>query len=570
MLRPDRVKRSIQRTVKPTVKRPDLHTLLIGALLMSGAAACTDATSGTPLPVAISVDAAAGRHPISPLIYGINFGTTAVLQDLRAPVNRSGGNSASAYNWRIDARNAGKDWYFESLAVNPADINDQFGERFVALTQAAGATPIVTIPMLGRVAKLGPARETLASFSIARYGPQPNHDVNGHADAGNGVAAGGKPIEGNDPNDASTPDDPQNEQARVADLVKQFGGANAGGVRYYALDNEPSLWQLIHRDVHPTGAHASEIAGKVIAWSRAVKAADPHAQIVAPEEWGWQGYFYSGFDQQYAADHGLDHTPDRTGETQGMPYVPWLLTQWKAAGRPVDVFSLHFYPQGGEYAEAGVTNSQAVALMRNRSTRDLWDPNYKDPTWINNVVALIPLMRRWVDTYYYPGTPIAITEYNWGGDTLMNGATAQADVLGIFGREGLDIATRWGTLDPSMPVYKAFKLYRNYDGNGAAFGATSIAASAPDPDTVSAFAALRERDHALTLVVINKQLDRPADAAVALDHFAASGVAETWRLANNQLFRMPDARYQDGALRASLPAQSVTLFVLRGGEARHE
>ncbi|MCX5543340.1 cellulase [Paraburkholderia sp. CNPSo 3076] len=552
------------------IKRPNLHTLLVGALLMSGAAACTDATSGTPLPVAISVDAGAGRHPISPLIYGINFGTTAVLQDLRAPVNRSGGNSASAYNWRIDARNAGKDWYFESLAVNPADINDQFGERFVALTQAAGATPIVTIPMLGRVAKLGPGRETLASFSIAKYGPQPNHDVNGHADAGNGLAPGDKPIAGNDTNDASTPDDPQNEQARVADLVKQFGGASGGGVRYYALDNEPSLWQLIHRDVHPTGAHASEIASQVIAYSRAVKAADPHAQIVAPEEWGWQGYFYSGFDQQYAADHGLDHAPDRTGETQGMPYVPWLLTQWKAAGHPVDVFSLHFYPQGGEYAEAGVTNSQAVALMRNRSTRDLWDPNYKDPTWINSVVALIPLMRRWVDSYYYPGTPIGITEYNWGGDTLMNGATAQADVLGIFGREGLDIATRWGTLDPSMPVYKAFKLYRNYDGNGAAFGATSIAASVPDPDTVSAFAALRERDHALTLVVINKQLDRPADAAVTLDHFAASGVAETWRLANNQLFRMPDARYQDSTLRASLPAQSVTLFVLRGAQARHE
>src|SRR6516225_7675725 len=229
---PERPRRPAHARRSTRFKRRGLHTLLVGALLMSGAAACTDATSGTPLPVAISVDAAAGRHPISPLIYGINFGTTATLQDLRAPLNRSGGNSASAYNWRLDARNAGKDWYFESLAVNPADINDQFGERFVALTQAAGATPILTIPMLGRVAKLGPGRETLASFSIAKYGAQPNHDVDGHADAGNGVAPGGKPIAGNDANDASTPDDPQNEQARVADLVKQFGGASAGGVRY--------------------------------------------------------------------------------------------------------------------------------------------------------------------------------------------------------------------------------------------------------------------------------------------------------------------------------------------------
>jgi alpha-L-arabinofuranosidase len=544
--------------------RPGLRTLLIAALFMSGAGACTDAASGTPLPVAIAVDASAARHPISPLIYGINFGTPATLQDLRVPVNRSGGNSASAYNWRIDARNAGKDWYFESLAVNPADINDQFGERFVALTQAAGATPILTIPMLGRVAKLGPQRQTLASFSIARYGPQPNHDVDGFTDAGNGIAPGGTPIEGNDANDATIADDPRNEQARVAELVKQFGGASAGGVRYYALDNEPSLWQLIHRDVHAIGAHASEIAQKVMAYSRAVKAADPHAQIVAPEEWGWQGYFYSGFDQQYAVDHGLDHAPDRENETHGMAYVPWLLTQWKAAGHPVDLFSLHFYPQSGEYAETGVTNSPAVALMRNRSTRDLWDPNYKDPTWINSVVALIPLMRHWVQTYYYPGTPIGITEYNWGGDSLMNGATAQADVLGIFGREGLDLATRWGTLDPSMPVYKAFKLYRNYDDQGAAFGTTSIAASAPDPDTVSAFAALRDGDSAMTVIVINKQLDRAADATVSLAHFAGQGVAQTWQLANNQLLRMPDARYQEGTLRANLPPQSVTLFVLRG------
>lgn len=549
----------------PRTRRPRTFIApLAAALLLSGTASCTEATSSTSAPVAISVDAAANRRPISPLIYGINFGTTATLRDLRVPINRSGGNSASAYNWRLDARNAGKDWYFESIAVNPADINDQFGDRFVTLTQAAGATPILTIPMLGRVAKVGPQRQTLASFSIAKYGPQPNFDVDGTRDAGNGVAMGGALITGNDPNDASVPDDPQNEQARVVALVTQFGGANAGGVRYYAMDNEPSLWQLIHRDVHPTGAHAREIADKTIAYSRAVKTADPQAKVIAPEEWGWAGYFHSGFDQQNAVAHGYDHAPDRENETQGMDYVPWLLSQWKAAGHPVDVFSLHFYPQGGEYAESGAADTPDIALKRNRSTRDLWDPHYTDPTWINSVVALIPLMRHWADTYYYPGTPIALTEYNWGGETLMNGATAQADLLGIFGREGLDIATRWGTIDPSMPVYKAIKLYRNYDGNGGAFGTTSVAANAPDPDTVAAFAALRDSDHALTLVVINKQLDRSAETAVSIANFAAHGVAQTWQLANNQLARAQDVHYTNGVLRATLPPQSVTLFVLRG------
>jgi len=68
-----------------------------------------------------------------------------------------------------------------------------------------------------------------------------------------------------------------------------------------------------------------------------------------------------------------------------------------------------------------------------------------DQTWINDTVKLIPRLRGWADTYYFPGTPIAITEYNWGAESHINGATTQADIYGIFGRENLDMATRWTT-----------------------------------------------------------------------------------------------------------------------------
>ena len=78
----------------------------------------------------------------------------------------------------------------------------------------------------------------------------------------------------------------------------------------------------------------------------------------------------------------------------------------------------------------------ATELLRNQSTRQFWDTNYVDPSWINSVIALIPRMRSWVSTNY-PGTKIGITEYNWGAEPYINGATAQADILGIFGREGL-------------------------------------------------------------------------------------------------------------------------------------
>jgi hypothetical protein len=532
--------------------------ILLWSIASIGAAGAQNA----PLPVTIVVDAGANQHPINPLIYGLNFGTTDMLKDLRVPINRSGGNSSSTYNWKIDARNAGIDWFFESQAIDPQSIYDQFDESFVELSRKGGAVSMLTIPMVGRVAKLGKNRDRLASFSILKYGPQQNFDVNGLLDAGNGVALDGSYIK-NDPDDATVPDDPQSQESRVKQLVRKFGNAGAGGVRYYMMDNEPSLWQLAHRDIHPVGAHASEIASKVIAYSKAVKAADPKALIVAPEEWGWMGFHYSGYDTQYMHDkNSMEHAPDREQETQGMDYVPWLLTQWKQAGHPVDVFSLHFYPQGGEYNDAGEADTPALALSRNRSTRDLWDPNYKDTSWINSVVNLIPTMRQWVNTYYYPGTPIALTEYNWGGENLMNGATAQADVLGIFGREGLDLATRWGTLDATMPVYKVFKLYRNYDDHGSAFGATSIEATVPNPDQVASFAALREHDHAMTIMVINKQLSQPADTTIAINNFPGSGKVETWQLADNAISHLRDASYANGQLHVKLPAQSVTLFVL--------
>jgi hypothetical protein len=540
------------------------YHILLATMLGAGAMVCAAAAPGAPLATTITVDAVADRHPISPLIYGLNFGSTEILRDLRVPINRSGGNSASTYNWRIDARNTGQDWFFESVPVGPKDPY-QYNERFIRLTAQAHATPMLTIPMIGRVARLAEDGKPLASFSVARYGKQQDVDVTNLSDAGNGIGPNGVPIK-NNPDDASVPDDSQSQHERVGQLVHEYGGARSDGMHYYLMDNEPSLWQLVHRDLHPVGAHASEIADKVIAYARAVKAADPGARVVAPEEWGWTGYLYSGFDQQYMAAHGAGNPPDRQNETQGMDYVPWLLTQWKHAGHPIDVFSLHFYPQGGEFKEtnAATADTPAIELARNRSTRDLWDPTYKDPTWISSVVALIPLMRRWVDTYYYPGTPIALTEYNWGGATTMNGATAQADVLGIFGREGLDIATRWGTLNPDMPAYKAIKLYRNYDDQGSGFGTTSIADTQPDPDQVSSFAALRDHDRVMTIMVINKQLDQPADATIIVNNFAVHGKVETWQLTDNAISFLHGTDYAGGRFQATLPPETITLFVLRG------
>ena len=153
--------------------------------------------------VTVLVDANTNRHAINPNIYGVAFGTAATLADLNAPLNRYGGNSTSRYNWQINGDNRGYDWYYESIGDASAVARER-GDSFFSMTRGAGAQPLLTIPMVGWVAKVGAGRGKLASFSQAKYGAQTGNDWQWFPDAGNGVLKStGKNVTGNDPNDAN-------------------------------------------------------------------------------------------------------------------------------------------------------------------------------------------------------------------------------------------------------------------------------------------------------------------------------------------------------------------------------
>ena len=526
---------------------------LLPALLFATSAAAQNAA------VTVAVDASANRHPISPLIYGVAFASTADLKALNAPLNRSGGNNMSTYSYVNNAQNLDADYYFESYPQG-STVRGAEADSFVAPTKAAAAAAMLTIPLIGWVAKLGPNQTLLPSFSVQKYGAQCAADPY-DSDAGDGLQTDcSTPITGNDPTDAYIADNPAHEATWIQHLVTRWGTTAAGGIAYYLMDNEPSLWFSTHRDIHPIGPHATEYRDRVENLSARIKAIDPSAKIAAPEEWGWEGYLYSGYDQQYAAAHGYQSYPDHMHQQGGMNYIPWLLSQWKAAGHPVDVVSVHFYPQGNEFSD---DVSQATQLLRNRSTRQLWDPNYVSESYINAPVYLIPRMKSWITHDYVAGTPIAITEYNWGAESSINGATTQADIDGIFGAYGLDMATRWTIPAANTPTYKAMQLYRNYDGNNSTFGDTSIAATVPQPDDLSAFAALRASDGAMTIMVISKVLSGTTPLTISLANFAASGTAKAYRLtSSNSITALPAINWSGSSLTDTAPAQSVTLYIL--------
>ncbi len=513
-------------------------------------------------PLTVAVDFNAKRHAINPLIYGVAFASQAELSDLNFTLNRWGGNTATTHNWQINASNHASDWFFESIADNANTTPGASGDAFLTSTFAARSQALMTIPTLGWVAKLGANRAKTWSFSQAKYGAQTASD----GDAGNGILKNGQYVT-NDPTDANQSTDSTYQQGWVKHIVSNYGTAARGGVGYYIMDNEPSIWYTTHRDVHPVGPKMSEISGKIIDYAAKVKAVDAGAKIVGPEEWGWSGYFYSGYDTQYASTHGWSNLPDRTANGN-MDYMPWLLNQLHQYDttnktKSLDVFSLHYYPQSGEFSN---DTSTATQLLRNRSTRSLWDPNYTDASWISSNVQLIPRMKAWVNSYY-PGLQTAITEYNWGAESHINGATTVADILGIFGREGLDMATYWTVPDPSTPTYKAMKLYRNFDGYNSGFGDTSVSDVASDPDNVSSFAAVRSTDGTQTIMVINKAA-QANNVTVTLANCTAKSAVQAWQLtSSNTILPLASSSLPaavNGVITANLtlPAQSITLYII--------
>jgi len=541
---------------------------------------------------ALVVDAAAATHPISPFIYGMNSWrlpgqerqAEKVAQEVRLPLNRWGGDSDSRYNYKLDVTNSGDDWFFEvSHNSNPKSPDESEFNAQVVADRAVGAKTMGTVPVMGWVAK---SRTPGSGFSVAKYGPQQKTDPYWH-DYGNGIKKDGTPVTGNDPADTSMPVDESWTSEWVKYLVSKFGNAANGGVAIYALDNEPTWWNKTHRDVHPLAFTYDEVTQNGLKAARAVKAADPTAEVSGPVIDFWLTYFYSGKDYEWLKGHWLSaakNPPTDRMAHGNVPLIEYYLRAFKAAQdadpqhtRLLDYLDLHTYFAANDamLKPAGTSVQQKAVLD---STRVFWDATYtnfrfQDPDNLMKPLApqMIPRMKKWVADNY-PGTKTAITEYNWGGPEHISGAVAQADILGIFGREGLDLGAVWGPPDLNSPLMFAFKMFRNYDDAGGEFGNTSLTAQSADQGKLAVYAARRYADHAITVVVINKTFgDLRSD--LTLDQFKAKGPAKVYQYSGadlTQIRALPavktssaNSKTKASVLKDQLfPAMSITMYAI--------
>ena len=525
-------------------------------------------------PLFLEVDAAREIGPIHPEIYGMAQPSPEHIALLNLKLWRWGGNPATRYNWeRGNCWNAARDWQFRNGNYSntaPSDRQPSGAvDKIVTAMKAAHCDTLLTIPTMGWVARnddnntlsvgvpeRGRAPLVPGSQAVAGYNPTENRR---HVSVKSWPRKG-RPFA--DPPDLT--DDVVYQDEWVNHLVRKFGKASAGGVRYYAMDNEPDLWEATHTDMHPVRPDYDELLTQFTEYANAVKDADPTAQITGPVSWGWTGYFFSPRDR--GEDNFAAHADRKKHEDT--PFLDWFLREVsaqdkKSGRRTLDVLDVHFYPQANGVYINGATDAAANAL-RLRSTKALWDANYVDESWIGAPVQLIPRLHQWVDKNY-PGTKIGLTEWNWGADGTLNGGLAVAEVLGIFGREKLDLACYWTAPALGTPGFYAYKMYRNADGANHGFGDVAISARSSAPDRVSCYGSVEAKTGVPAILIINKTGREIANAAL---HSAGRKAVSKWRAyrysgANlKEIVALPDIVSREGRTRLALPPDSITL--LRG------
>jgi len=553
----------------------------------------------------LAVDASAARHPISPYIYGINewpsynssthvWTDSGMSEAMRVGVRRWGGDTATSYNWQLDIQNLDSDWYFTTYVVGDG-VNSTF-DVYHEGDLKTGTLSLGTVPVMDWTPKLIPGKPLVfnvplsCSYSVAKYGAQKQTDPY-DPDCGMGVLTNGNKI-ANDPNDTYRPMDPSFAGQWVTSIRNKYGAANLGGVQVWDLDNEPEWWDSTHADIYSNAATYDDMMNRNIATALAVKAADPTALVSGPVEAGWPGMLFSKKDFESGWNTGPHYqywaNPIDQKAHGGVPWLQYYLQQMQKAGqtsgqRLLDYLDVHAYIRPDGLTESA--GNVAMETLRTTSTRAFWDPTYIvpiatmpasgdpcdnydaicDATGTQVAPQLIRNMSQWVDQNY-PGTKLAITEYNWGALDSITGAVAQADILGIFGREGLDLGTIWPsfTLTPSYPGSFAFRIFLNYDGNGSQFGETSVSATTDNADVLSIFAAQRH-DSALTVLVLNKTNGAITDS-ISLADFIPAATAQVWQYGQNNLNAIvrqtPDLNVTGNSVSATFPAYSMTLLVI--------
>ncbi|HEU4951478.1 MAG TPA: glycoside hydrolase family 44 protein, partial [Holophagaceae bacterium] len=487
-------------------------------------------------------------HPISPYIYGIN-GSKAVdnpdwaWEPDHCGVIRAGGNRWTAYNWETNASNAGTDWgpysndsYLSASTTAGAALTDR-----IDAARAGGNAALITLQMQGKVAG----------------------DENGDVSAGQ-VATRFKDVAFAKGSAFSDPPDPADSKVYMDECLAFLKARYPDGFTaaasepvFLELDNEPDLWNSTFNLIQPTAPTIADFLGRSASLAAALKAVAPQAKLFGPVSYGFSGYW----NFQGATDGGSP-TPDGYDWFLDT-YLARMKAESDAAGlRRLDALDLHWYPETYTSGGTRITDDQGDApsaeliSARVQAPRALWDPSFapaasdndnrdpdRDSSWIahdvlGEAVRLIPRLKDKI-AHGFPGTALSFSEYEFGGGLHISGALAEADCLGIFGREGVFSATYWapgrstsggGYTTDEPYILAGFRMFLDYDDAGSRFGDTGLSAATSDITGTSVYASMDAGHPGRVVIVALNKTAAAKTAAIRLTHTQAFTTTQVWTL----------------------------------------
>ncbi len=484
------------------------------------------------------VDPPAGPVAVSPYVYGINAGAL-VAKTTKWGLIRQGGDGDSAYNWTNDYSNSGADFCYFQGPSGSGNIGGRYTDATgdtIPAALAKGEAFLATIPILDFVAaaydrntgwdtaanagdvcpgndpQCGGRNGSVRANVVDKFQGDPNFgstlafaykndssmtttaspafvpNVMEKGSAFCSCAPGTKTCSG-----CTLGTSPVAEDEFVNFLKVNY--ASGGAPIFFDLDNEPNYWVGTHPELYPNTCSNGtvtwdDVAKRNIAAATAVKKAWSTAKVFGP--------VVSGDGMAYGGDYASPHFVAGTTE-----FSDWYLQQVAAASVTaqtalLDVFDVHYYTVG---------NSDAQCL---ESPRLFWDPNATDISAAEtNALDFNYGDHSYWDQHWYPRTVIprlfgkianayqgksvappglSFSEYNPGCEKAISGGVAEADLLGIFGREGVFAAMAWPLQDANGNYLEAaYDLYRNYDGKGAVVGDITMLSKTSDTKNTSVY-----------------------------------------------------------------------------------
>lgn len=540
-----------------------LAALIFGSLSFSPC--ILEANAENSKTVNVKIDALSEKKLISPYIYGINY--DADISGLTFFSVKQGGDRFSSYNWENNFSNSGTKWFntSDNALVSNFSLAEQkqpamaIRNLYNIFTSTGVSFQVTTLPMCGYVAAdgNGPILDTQIAPS-SRWKELK--------------------IKKNQP--LSLEPDLSDESVYLDEyinyIISQYGKSTSpSGIKGYALDNEPDLWSSSHPAMHPELSSPEELIAKSVELAETIKALDKNALVFGGE--------FSGIDA-FVSYNNHDNWIKIKGDFSW--FVDYYLSEMKNASslkrqRLLDVLDLHYYSAAGNGASTVCGNSDysdaQMNAIRIQSPRTLWDGTYTEPGRVGEsflqYLPLLPTLQASINKYY-PGTKIGFSEYNFGGGGHISGGISEADALGIFGREGVYFACLRPNAGDISYQKAAINLFTNYDGNGSAFGNTSIKAETSDAENSSVYASINDgSEDVLKIILINKNQTSKLTANIEINSGQEykSGIAYGFNGQSSKISKFQNVKnISKNSFKYEIPPLAVVELILTGNNSVSE